>query len=311
MGGTGPCGAAKRLPALLAMLLALPPVGQAAAGTISRGAESTAEIAVEGEALVSHLVNRGFAVERPYDHATGRFVPLLLRQQIDVVRRSDAEAPSAAAVTVDAWSLGAEADAAPIWSIKDKGEAAQGWGEQFLVLTSVGCCGARDVYTGYSLLNGRRLFSATGNRLPGDWARLEVPNSHGLLRWAFLHAAYSADNDSVFAGHRGAVAMVSYVSETEPQRRLLFAAADPGQMDRFIGWDSMIGFTVNGHGQPEQQVELWSADGRRDRAAIGGISLSVRFTEGLIATVPIENDALDLAHATLPDGLTVQELPAE
>ena len=311
MGGTGPRSAARRLRALLAALLVVPTIGQAVAGTNSLRAESTAEIAAEGDVLVSHLVNRGFAVERPYDHATGRFVPLLLRQQTDVVRRSDAEAASAAAVAIDAWTLGAGPDAAPLWSIKAKGEAVQGWGEQFLVVTSLACCGAHDVYTGYSLLNGRRLFSATGNRLPGDWARLEVPNSRGLLRWAFLHAAYSADADAVFAGHPGAVAMVSYVSETEPQRRLLFTAADPGQVDRFMGWDSMIGFSVGDHGQPEQQVELWLADGRQDRAAIGGISLSIRFTESLIATVPIENDTLDLPHATLPEGLTVRELPAK
>jgi hypothetical protein len=292
-------------------MLVVLPIGHAAAGTLRLRAESTAEIGVDGDALVSHLVNRGFAVERPYDHAAGRFVPLLLRQKIDVVRRSDAEAPSVAAVEVAAWNLGAEPDVPPLWTVNGKGEAAEGWGEQFLVVTSIGCCGARDVYTGYSLLNGRRLFSATGNRLPGDWARLEVPNSGGLLRWAFLHAANSADPDAVFAGHPGAVAVVSYVSETAPQRRLLFSAADPAEMDRFMGWDSMIGFTVTGHGQAEQQVELWSADGRRDRAAIGGISLSVRFTESLVATIPIEDDALDLARATLPKGLTVRALPVE
>ena len=300
-----------RLPALLAALLAVAPIGAAAGGTIGRSAQSTAEISAEGDALVSHLVNRGFAVERPYDHAAGRFIPLMLRQEVDVVRRSDAEAPSTAAVLVDAWTLGAPADAPPLWSMKGSGEAVQSWGEQFIVVTNVGCCGARDVYTGYSLLNGRRLFSATGNRLPGDWARLEVPNSHGLLRWAFLHAAGSADPETLFDGYPGAVALVTYVSETEPQQRLLFSAADPGEVDRFMGWDGMIGFTVAGHGQPEQQVELWSADGRRDRGAIGGIGLSVRFTEGLVATVPIENDVLDLAHATLPAGLKVQLMPVK
>jgi hypothetical protein len=300
-----------RLPALLGAVLALATVGDAAAGTIARSAQSTAEIGAEGEALVSHLINRGFAVERPYDHAGGRFIPLLLRQEVDVVRRSDAEAPSTAAVLVDAWTLGAPPDSPPLWSMKGSGEAVQSWGEQFIVVTNVGCCGARDVYTGYSLLNGRRLFSATGNRLPGDWARLEVPNSHGLLRWAFLHAAGSADPESPFDGFPGAVAQVSYVSETEPQQRLLFSATDAGEVDRFMGWDSMIGFTVAGHGQPEQQVELWSADGRRDRGAIGGIGLTIRFTEGLVATVPIENDVLDLAHATLPAGLKVQLMPVK
>jgi len=158
---------------------------------------------------------------------------------------------------------------------------------------------------------GDRLFSATGNRLPGDWARLEVPNSGGLLRWAFLHAAYSADADSVFAGFPAAVAMVSYVSETEPERRLLFSAADPHEVDRFMGWDSMVGFIVEGHDQAEQQVELWSSDGRRDRGAIGGISLSVRFTENLVATIPIADDTLDLTRATLPKGLVVRELPVK
>src|SRR5260221_7289925 len=311
MVGSLSCGAGLRVAVGLAALLGLLATGPAAAGTLSLPAESTAEIGLDGETLVSHLVNRGFAVERPYDHATGRFVPLLLRQQVDVVRRSDAEAASVAAIEVAAWNLGADSDAPPLWTLAGDGEAAQSWGEQFLVITKLGCCGARDVYSGYSLLNGRRLFSATGNRLPGDWARLEVPNSRGLLRWAFLHAAYSADADAIFAGHPGAVAMVSYVSETEPQRRLLFTAVEPGQVDRFMGWDSMIGFSVGDHGQPEQQVELWLADGRQDRAAIGGISLSIRFTESLIATVPIENDTLDLPHATLPEGLTVQELPAK
>ena len=78
-----------------------------------------------------------------------------------------------------------------------------------------------------------------------------------------------------------------------------------------MGWDSMVGFIVDGHDQAEQQVELWSSDGRRDRAAIGGISLSVRFTENLVATIPIADDTLDLARATLPKGLTVQELPVK
>ena len=75
----------------LAALLSLLAIGPAAAGTLNLRAESTAEIGLDGETLVSHLINRGFAVERPYDHATGRFVPLLLRRQVDVVRRSDAE----------------------------------------------------------------------------------------------------------------------------------------------------------------------------------------------------------------------------
>jgi hypothetical protein len=309
MVGSLSCVAGQRVAVGLAALLSLLAPGPAAAGTLSLRAESTAEIGLDGETLVSHLINRGFAVERPYDHATGRFVPLLLRQQVDVVRRSDAEAASVAAIEVAAWNLGADSNAPPLWTLAGNGEAAQSWGEQFLVITKLGCCGARDVYTGYSLLNGKRLFSATGNRLPGDWARLEVPNSGGLLRWAFLHAAYSADADSTFAGFPGAVAMVSYVSETEPERRLLFSAADARGVDRFMGWDSMVGFIVDGHDQAEQQVELWSSDGRRDLAAIGGISLSVRFTENLVATIPIVDDTLDLARATLPKGLTVQELP--
>src|SRR5712691_7800173 len=102
------CVVGKRLAALLAAMLAVLPISHAAAGTLNLRAESTAEIGAEGDALISHLVNRGFAVERPYDHATGRFVPLLLRQQVDVVRRSDAEVPNAVAVEVVAWSLGAE-----------------------------------------------------------------------------------------------------------------------------------------------------------------------------------------------------------
>jgi hypothetical protein len=105
--------------------------------------------------------------------------------------------------------------------------------------------------------------------------------------------------------------MVSDVSETEPERRLLFSAADPHEVDRFMGWDSMVGFIVDGHDQAEQQVELWSSEGRRDRGAIGGISLSVRLTENLVATIPIADDTLDLARAMLPKGLTVQELPVK
>src|SRR5438552_15507292 len=99
--------AGQRVAVGLAALLILLAIGPAAAGTLNLRAESTAEIGLDGETLVSHLVNRGFAVERPYDHATGRYVPLLLRQQVDGVRRSDADAASVGALEGGAGTLGA------------------------------------------------------------------------------------------------------------------------------------------------------------------------------------------------------------
>ena len=262
---------------------------------------------LDGETLVSHLINRGFAVERPYDHATGRYVPLLLRQQVDVVRRSDAEAASVAAVEVAAWNLGADSDAPPLWTLAGDGEAAQSWGEQFLVITKLGCCGARDVYTGYSLLNGKRLFSATGNRLPATGPGSRCRTAAACCAGPFCTPPTRPTPARSLPVSRGPSPWSA--TSTDPERRLLFSAADPHEVDRFMGWDSMVGFIVEGHDQAEQQVELWSSDGRRDRAAIGGISLSVRFTENLVATIPIVDDMLDLARATLPKGLTVQELP--
>ncbi len=276
---------------------ALAPSAGAEDATLREEARSMVEVRAEGDGVVARSVNRSFRVVTIYPPGQPYPRTLLLAQETDVVRSTVEEGPRSAWVRLDVSAIVA-AKRRPPFRIDEEGEAGAvadiSAGLPFYQVTRYGCCGARDSVSTWSLVSGRRLFSATG-----PIASFDVPNSDGIRRLVAVHAAYSTDDARVFGERRGAAAIVTYASPTEPLRRILVRVQAPATLDGVIG-DPKAMLLLDGSLEPVTSTTLWRSDGRREREAIAGLSVVVEFTPGNAVNIPVVGDDLDLAHATVP-----------
>jgi hypothetical protein len=290
-------------------LLAAAPVSIAAAEPVREQGQSTIELQMEGDGTVAHSVNRRFDVVTLYPPGATRARTLMLDEEEEVVRSTVEEGPRSATVRLAGWEFGKSGTPFLSFRIEGQGESGAiadfGAGMPFYQITRYGCCGARDSISTWSLVNGRKLFSATGPA-----AFFDVPNSGGLLRLAAVHAAYSIDDDETFAGRRDVAGLITYATPTEQLRRVLVVVRAPATVDEMMG-DPRAMLLVDGTQEPVRSTTLWPADGKRDPAAIGGLAIHVVFTPGNEVTIPIVGDDLDLANARVSPTLQLESIALE
>lgn len=290
---------------LLACLLL--PAGAAVADDLTETQPSSVEVTWQDGAARFHMVNTTYRFEPFYPlDSVGEMRVLLLREQSDVAQRTDMEGPEAATVTVEAWAVDPESGRTPAWSISAEGETAGlmrlGLVGDFYRITRGGCCGAMDVNHVYSLESGRELFTTTAPP-----AGFEVPNSRGSIRLIGVHTAYSATDEETFGDDRSGLAVIGYASPLAPLSRALLTLDPSIEIEEVLS-DAQPMLVEDGATEPDRFVELWDADGRTDAAALGGLSLRLDFA-GNVVSIPIHDDALDLAAATLPEGFSLTALP--
>lgn len=302
-----------RIAALVLMALTLAAVGSASSGTAWAGdavrdeASSTVEIRAEGDGLLIRSVNRRFEVVSLYLPGESERRILLLREEEDVLRSTVEEGPRRATVRVEASAVGPAAGSGVLWRFEQAGETGALVdlvpGHPAFQVTRHGCCGARDTLHTFSLVNGRKLFDATSPP-----AYLEVPNSRGVVRLAAVHAAWSVDDEETFGGRRDIAGAITYATAEGPLRRVLVTVRPPATVEEMMG-DPRAMWLLDGARTPEVAATLWSADGRRDREAIGGVQLVVAFTPGHSVMIPIVADRLDLERATVSPTLALEAAP--
>ena len=268
---------------------------------LRRQAESTAEswTGKDGRFL-RHTVNRRFTFATAYPERT-REERLLLEETFDRLLDSGAEGEKST-VTVEARKA-ESADANPLWRIRSAGGSGEPEGNLYRV-TNPGCCGAQDLSTYFSLLNGRELFSADSPIL-----QLEVPNT-GVHRYAAYRDLMSAGGVLEFGKEKGVIGVLQFGSDREPGAKVLVTAEKDFENDNYTAKKSA--FVHEGKEVEQPQFDLWSADGSSDPKKIGGFSIRIHdyMEPDFLLEIPVEGDRLVIEKARTAPGVSLHPLPA-
>lgn len=298
------------LTASLAAMLSI--AGAALAqGPVSDSASSEVKITVKDGVFETDSTNRRFTVVQYWPEGSSNPVHVLIKEEMASVLRDDSEGPVKSNVTVSTWRIGADGSRKPGPGFKLTGDSGAAAGlvgnDAYYRVVEYGCCGSLDRSTFFSLESGKPLLAVTG-----EPATLEVPNAGGIIRVAGILPSWAADRDDTFAKFKESLAIVTYADRTHTlQRALLKGPADKSFDDLIneVMSEPAVGFHKAGGGDPETQFTLWSADGKKDPAAITDAVFSIEFTPDYKVEIPVVADKLDIAHATLPKGFTLEALP--
>jgi hypothetical protein len=130
------------------------------------------------------------------------------------------------------------------------------------------------------------------------------------VRLAAVHTIYTSEDEVVFAGRPGAVAQLTLAAPTEPLQRFFIGtngeiAANPLEYpEPWVGW-------AEGGEAPVQDLEVWSADGEKNVAAVQGLALVLVLGPTHEVRIPLVGGKLEAAQATLSPGLTIEEVAVE
>ena len=117
--------------------------------------------------------------------------------------------------------------------------------------------------------------------------------------------AYSATDDGAFDDRKETVGLLTYAAPDKPLARYRLVAKDQASVDAFMG-EAVVRLVDDTKAEETDSLTLWSADKKTDPAAIGGFSIHVNLSPGNTVVIPVKADKLDLAHATLPAGLSIE-----
>jgi hypothetical protein len=218
---------------------------------------------------------------------------LLLREEIDVEDEVPwkGEGWATASVDLTARAVGKDGKAGAIrYRIHENGEGALLYGPLYVV-SMEGCCDSQDGHVVYSVQTGKRLMYTTGRTPVGALESLRLPKSGA--RSVGAYAANSAYDQAVFAGSGDTLAVVTYATDDAPLMRVV----------------------VTRPGHPHESPPYFDRlEVRRSPQKAGeepSVTVHVQFFDDVYVDLPVVDDALDVAHATCSDGLTVRKAPLD
>jgi hypothetical protein len=293
----------------LAALLALCASTVQAQAQFADKAASTIDVRISTSAAEAHTVNRNFLFDSRWLQGGTGPVRLVLQLETDIIRRDDTEGMLSGRVSATAWRIDGQGKRKSLWSVGEPGDAGEISSRQPLfIVRQSGCCGSRDSFSVFNLYSGQRLFTATGDGPEACWAQLDVPNSGGLVRLVALHAAYSGTDSAVFGQRAETVGLLTYGSPEKPLARYRLLAESAAAVADFMG-DATVRLVQPGKLEETDSLTLWPADGKRDPSAVGGFAIRLHLTDEKTVDIPVIHDKLDLAAATLPQGLKIEPVP--
>lgn len=232
---------------------------------------------------------------------------ILLLEEFDITRILGAEG-SKGIVTVEGWKLKDKKPVEKMWTIRQEGHEGTAWDETFYKITKYGCCAvlASDVY--FNLLTGERLYITTSRPLQ----QVIIPNTGARFVRYF---AYSDRNGSLLPIELKAeedekkfadiLAVLQYGSSSKVQEKVLIHTKLDVLADiKFIYKNKVLN---------DKDLMLWGVDGKESKSALSDFSIVISFGFGGDSKVgeiiiPVKNDTLDLAHATVPERFKLEPL---
>lgn len=232
---------------------------------------------------------------------------VLLLEEFDITRILGAEGTKGI-VTVEGWKLKDNKPIEKIWTIKQEGHDGTPWDEMFYKVTKHGCCAtlASDVY--FNLLTGERLYTTTSRPLqhiiiPNTGARFLRFIAYSDHNGSFLPVEIKAEED--WKKFADVLAVLQYGSSSQVQEKVLIRTKlDVLANIKFIYQNKVVS---------DKDLMLWGVDGKERKSALSDFSIVISFHFGGDSKVreiiiPVKNDKLDLANATVPERFKLEQL---
>ena len=186
----------------------------------------------------------------------------------------------------------------------------------YFVTVQRGCCSPLTRYHVRNIETGKLLFTATGAGLTGLVALVTVPNHHpSIERWAAFEGHPEGNN-----GDRAMLGILRYGDRNGAIDTVGLRMEVAKQPEEFIldlpscGALLWLGPTnAPGQGQPDRPLagKCFEPPSLSYSTPIstferrGGASLELSLDNKVYATIPVTDDHLDLAHATLAPGMSL------
>lgn len=188
-------------------------------------------------------------------------------------------------------------------AFSDKGSIGKDIGGDFIVITQLGCCGGLTQHHVYNSITGMKLFDSTGGWNVGMAAWIKVGDTE---RWAaFQDMWVNSNTDQSLIGYvrygafNGVMSVVAFHMDPAQQ--------EPGFTQEFGGCGALV-WTTERRPDPSRCFDGGSytlgVPGHGD-APVNGVAVELSMLGKVYATIPVTNDRLDIAHATLAPGVTL------
>ncbi|HEY4162559.1 MAG TPA: hypothetical protein VGM59_05800 [Dongiaceae bacterium] len=309
----------------MASALVLLPASFAAADDLlkdSTGSEISAQ--PDGDNYQMTVTNRRFETDifavaldasktLPGVSADGILDQVLLIEQTHVSKEGptiDTE-PVSAKVKVTAYTLSKQGKGPVRFTIEGDGDEVKADGP-YLAIKRWGCCADQETNTVYSLETGAYLFNATGGKGQfGDWATLGAKGGGwGTSRIVSYHAAPTLADDTVLAGAPNAAVVINYASPTQAIQRILVTVPKK-LIDDGATVDWLPKLTLVAKSQPKGDTSYYAQEGGAPEKAYDGVTVRLALDDKTVITIPIKGDQLDIAHAKLPKGYALKDMPVK
>jgi hypothetical protein len=238
-------------------------------------------------AIEPHTRNVKFFTREDWTETDKNFTTrwVVFREEIEVEALNGVlEGWRQADVSLTATVMRADGTSKRLYRIESQGHATD-WVGNYYVITALGCCGQDAGNRFYAIETGQLVMVTSGwfwNSVTHIEAK-RAGSKDGAARWVGV-ATPNMHFDGVFGERRdGAVALLTYASETAPIMQVLVTFDDDEEHPR-VRLEKLEVVTPTG---PE-----------------GLSSLRVAFSDRGVVEVPLRGDALDVAHARLPRGAT-------
>jgi hypothetical protein len=197
----------------------------------------------------------------------------------------------------------------------------------YFVSTVYGCCALPSRNRVRTLETGRELFTSTGSGQAGAAIWMSVPNARPTIeRWAAFEGEMGRGTYSTsrrlgvfsYGGPDGPLSTVALVSKAwspileSPETRAHLELMDTLSSCGTLGWIErgkrvrpLEGGCLPHNAYPGPS--LFSLERKTAPEGIGGIAVELSALGTVYATIPVENDRLGLAHATVKEGIILTE----
>ena len=201
-------------------------------------------------------------------------------------------------IAIEGWVNNFDVGKMPTWQAQAEGHEGAIDGD-FYKITKQGCCGSTASFAYFNLTSGKPVFESAS-----ELVRIDVPNTANS-RYVAVLDTWSSSNPPERKTDPNVIGALQYGSADGPAERILLRLNSKNPF-------SVEDVSVASSKEPSnyaKRLDLWSANGKEDPAAIGDFKIRVKLVEvgdpgrEVTVAIPVTSDRLDLARADTKSGI--------